>query len=320
MYFDGPEIAWLERRVSEALWTPPSGKARTVKKPKVSARETKEVRLVQAARRHKGDGAAIDQPCLRCQGSLIYSFTGPLQQHTVWCRDCYMSWPAADPGWRAQPINGPMPPVECSTCEWHLERYHAQLGYGFCANCGIWRTAKSAPEATFEARRAAAKARIPDWDHVFSGPISHEILPPTIAAFVASQPLGPEVLYYLAKYQHEFYRIRGLTKHEQTKALLSLHASAAAGTLLTAPKNYQPVSSPPSPEPDYFKSAADYNAWRAAQISSRGRKVTLPYVHQEYPRMLYPPGGKAKRGDPVVVENAHDHRQYLARGYTETPG
>lgn len=46
---------------------------------------------------------------------------------------------------------------------------------------------------------------------------------------------------------------------------------------------------------------------------NRGRSSGQPYVHQEYPKVLYKDGGE------VIVENARDHKRHHRAGWREAP-
>lgn len=55
-------------------------------------------------------------------------------------------------------------------------------------------------------------------------------------------------------------------------------------------------------------SVADYNAWRA------GQRNPPPYVHQEYPKMLFRAGG-----NKTVVNDAKEHLKFSKMGWTDEP-
>lgn len=75
-------------------------------------------------------------------------------------------------------------------------------------------------------------------------------------------------------------------------------------------------ASPPIPSPVVPAAAPaqmtvrEYNAWRDRDRQAR----KLPYIHQEYPKMLYHTGGRR-----VTVNNAHEHQRHLDRGWKEAP-
>ena len=54
----------------------------------------------------------------------------------------------------------------------------------------------------------------------------------------------------------------------------------------------------------------EYNTWRGVNRT----QATMPYIHQEYPKMLYHSGGRS-----MVVENAVAHKKFRDQGWRDSP-
>ena len=82
-----------------------------------------------------------------------------------------------------------------------------------------------------------------------------------------------------------------------------------------------PTRGPVGPLPSASEHASDptkramtvqeYNAWRAGAAP---QTRTLPYVHQQFPMVLYKKGEK-----PRTIPNAREYEQFMKGGWEEVP-